>query len=243
MERPEPTRSQDMAGPLTSAAAKRMKWIKQRPQLPGWWGLLQITLGVLFFFYLAYSAVTSGHHESATASGRDLGHGVVAPVGGPGGPARTQPLPTDAGDPASALPTDEQAPGTPAPVTGDPIPTAPADLAGSGYGGDTVTLLDQAGNTVAVPTSAADVARRAMLGTFDPTALQGLPLARGFTPARPVQTYPSPIAGPLTVVTHTATRITFTAKVDPDGTQRFLTGVQATVASQDGSWVYTGAAG
>lgn len=244
-----------------------MKWIKQRPQLPGWWTLLQVALGVAFFLYMAYGLITSGQTSTPqAATGRDLGHGMSVPgasVPSAGGPAPSAPAAASsspAATTAGSAPTggavtsngagstsgtgSASAAGSGSSGAGQVTPSQPAARGSSApAGGGTVSLLDVAGNPVPVPAAVADIARRAMLGAFDPTQLRSLPLASGFTPAMPVQTYPHPVAGPLTVVSHSADTFTFTATVDPDGTQRFLTTTQATVVQQNGAWVYTNQAG
>lgn len=92
---------------LSSSASKRLASIKARPQLPEWWTLVQIGMGVAFFLFLAWRFMSPG---PGSLPGED---GTVA---GPSGPSITTPTTTAPAAMASVPGPDGAALSVPSPA-------------------------------------------------------------------------------------------------------------------------------
>jgi len=129
--------------PLSDAAAKHLRRIRYRPNLPEWWPLLQVGLGVLIVLVLGFAFINDITDDNARPSDTTTQEDTT-PTSEPGGtaPATSEPVTT-------AAPDTTAAPTTGAPATNPPV-TQPA--------GDTVDLPGPGGIQYTVPVAARDAA-------------------------------------------------------------------------------------
>lgn len=197
---------------LSEAAGKRLRSVNRRQELPSWWTLGQIVVGVIFFCALAYSFMTDENTPPVELPDDPFAAPAETPVVDPG---------TVATVPAPVEPT--------APIS--PGPTAPTTTG-------TVTLPAADGTLVEVPVAAVDLAKAAAVANFTGNYVD-VPVAAGVTRTPPLRLWLDAVAADVTVLTAVEGEFALNVTVDPDATgPETARPIVIPVTVEDGSWVY-----
>ena len=204
---------------ISKQASRLRRDVTSGPEVPPWWGLLQVALVVGFMLFLLYSAATSFSSSSGASS-------ASAPTfaGGSGEAA------------APSAPAEDDGAPDPQPSDSEQSEQQPDAEASAGETGPQVPVNLRDGGTADVDAAAVDLAHLFAEGLFTGSFADVAFTAATAAPSLPV-TFANPQRTDTSIVERDAARITFAVQIDPDPTGPTpVREVRVVVVREDGTW-------